>query len=54
MSEKLVARCPECGLKLRGCFTSFEDLEKKDPERVIRHQEGFHHLVKLGKIRAKV
>jgi len=49
--ERLVARCPECGLKLRGCYTAYADLEKKNPERIIRHEEGIHHQMKLGKLK---
>lgn len=51
MAEKLVARCPECKLRLRGCYTSYEDLVEKDPERIVRHEEGIHHRMKLGQLK---
>ena len=52
MSEKLVARCPECRLKLRGCYTSYEDVVEKDPERVERHEAGQHHSRRISTLRA--
>ena len=51
--ERLVARCPDCGLKLRGCYTPYNDLVKSNPERVERHEAGSHHNTRIATLSGK-
>lgn len=45
-NEKVIARCPECGLRYRGSTVGNVSKEKKE-----RHDSGYAHLRKIGKIK---